>query len=383
MFSNPTKPNSSVDEATVLQVDPVSKTCKIQTLRGQNFDMVQWTETVGNSSRGGDRAGPMMGDRVVVMYGLGYPLIFGFLPKLQSSENAFPLNINSSQAAVNTGDYSNSDGVIVGDANKPSDIVNGDRVLGSEGGSLIALLRAGGVVIKSSSLSQIFLSKIDDVVKIISRNWEHYTDVGSDIVKNFKGRVYRYVGYSNTFAKTKIEDYNYHQYFGDTAAAEAVKTDYLTPPATVPDTNNILFKEQITATGAEKMYRTVNDAGEVETKIIGSGMTRVRQTGGVVTVSYNDQNTITVNDAVIELQRSDGATVILDANGIHASFSGGTVDMKTTGISSAFSGGLVELKSSGISTSFGGGVVELKSTGVYNTFGGHFVNVTSGGVQLG
>lgn len=367
MFSNPTTPSSSVDEATVLQVDPVSKTCKIQTLRGQNYDMVQWTETVGNSSRGGDRAGPMMGDRVVVMYGLGYPLIFGFLPKLQSSENAFPLNINSSQPPVDTGNYSNSDGIIVGDANKPGDIVNGDRVLGSEGGSIVALLRAGGVVIKSSSLSQIFLSKIDDVVKIVSRNWEHYTDVGSDIVKNFQGRVYRYIGYSNTFAKTKIEDYNYHQYFGDTAAAEAVKTDYLTPPPSVPATNSTLFKEQVTATGAEKMYRTVNDAGEVETKIVGSGMTRVHQTGGTVTISYNDQNTVTVTDTVIELQRSDGATVILDADGIHASFSGGTVDLKTSGVSSTF----------------GGGVVELKSTGVYNTFGGHFVNITSGGVQLG
>lgn len=352
MFSNSSTPDFGFDEATVVQVDPQRKYCKIKTLRGQSLDQVQWTESVGNSSRGGDRVGPHMGDRVVVMFGLGYPLIFGFLPKPQSVDSAFPINISGNKTLIDTGDYSAIGDVIVGDANKPMDILNGDRTMSSEGGAFFALLRGGAVLLKSSSLAQIFISKLDDVVKIVSRNFEHYTDVGSDIVKNFKGRVYRYVGYTNSFTESKAEDYRYHQYFGDTAAAEAVKTSYSSPPLTVPAVNDVLFKEQITDTGVEKMYRTLNLAGEEEVKIVGAGgFTKVSQTGGVVTLNYNDQNTITINNDVIELQRSDGSTVIMNASGIQMNYSGGKV--------------------------------EMKSSGVFTTFSGHFVNVTSGGVQLG
>ena len=286
------------------------------------------------------------------MYGLGYPLIFGFLPKPQSIDNAFPININGDRYLVDTGDYSAIGTLVVGDANKPLDMLNGDRTISSEGGAFIGLLRAGGVLLKSSSLSQIFLSKLDDVVKIVSRNFEHYTDVSSDMVKNFKGRIYRYVGYTNSFHESKAEDYRYHQYFGDTAAAEAVKTSYASPPLTLPAINDVIFKEQVTSTGVEKMHRTVNLAGEEEVQITGAGgFTKVSQTGGVVTLNFNDQNTVTINNDVIELQRSDGSTVIMNADGIQMNYSGGKV--------------------------------EMKSSGVFTTFSGHFVNVTSGGVQLG
>lgn len=368
MFSNPTSPDSGFDEGLVIQVDPLRKNCKVKTLRGQSLNQVQWTETVGNSSRGGDRVGPMMGDRVVLMYGLGYPLIFGFLPKPQSTDNAFPLNIDTNQVLVDTGDYSASGALIRGDSNKPTDILNGDRIISSEGGGFIGLLRAGAVVIRSSALSQIFMSKLDDVVKIVSRNWEHYTDVSTDIVKNFRGRVYRYIGYSNSFSETKSEAYRYHQYIGDTAAAEAVKANYNSPPGSIPTTNNILFKEQVTD-GSEKMHRTVNTAGEEELLVTGGSgaFTRTVTTGAQVTISYGDQNTITVNNPVIKLQRSDGAVITMDSNGIRATFSSGEINMQN----------------SDIEVTFSGAKTKLDNDGVYHTFGAHFVNVTSSGVQLG
>jgi phage baseplate assembly protein gpV len=353
MFSNLSKPDPNYDEGIVVQIDPKRKACKVKTITGQNLDYVQWTESVGNSSRGGDRVGPSMGDRVVILYGLGYPLIFGFLPKLQSEENTFPLHIDSGNSTVDTGDYSPGGTLAMGDTNKPGDILNGDRVISSEGGAQLGLLRAGTVFLRSSRLAEIFLSKWDDVVKVICRNWEHYTDVSSDIVKNFKGRVYRYIGYTNSFSEAKAEAYRYHQYFGDVAAAEALKTNYLAPPSPMPDISALLKKEQVTKPGSgEVMRHTFDIDGNEEIYITKDGkFTRRLASANQCTISYGDANTITINDPVIQLQRADGANIVMN--------------------------------SSGITMTYSGGQIKMNSSGVYHTYAGHFMNVTSAGVQLG
>jgi hypothetical protein len=273
-----------------------------------------------------------MGDRVVITYGLGYPLITGFLPTPQGEENAFPITIDSGQPIVDTGDYSAVAGVIKGDANKPQDLLNGDHVLASEGNAVLALLRGGSVLLKSSALAQIFMSRLDDVIKVVSRNFEHYTDVSSDIVKNLKGRIYRYIAYTNDFAKAKEEDYKYHLYYGDTALAEAVKTDYLVTPGSLPAINTTLFKEQVTADGVEVMHRTVKEDGSEEVVVTGSGGT----------------STVKTTSSMISFSRADGATIVLDSSGIHHSFSGGTINMTSSGISLDFGGHFVHITSTGV-----------------------------------
>jgi hypothetical protein len=308
-----------------------------------------------------------MGDRVVVMYGLGFPLIFGFLPKPQSSENSFPINIDGGQSVVNTGDYSANGALITGDSNKPQDLLNGDQILASEGGGFLGLLRGGSVLIKSSPLCQIFFSKLDDVIKIVSRNFEHYTDVSSDIVKNLQGRVYRYIGYTNNFHKSKQEDYQYHLYYGDTSLAEAVKTNYLVTPGIPPSTNTTLFKEQVTASGAEVMHRTVSELGVEETYVTGSG----------------GSSTITTADSSVTIVRSNGATIVVDSAGIRHNYSGGQVNLSSSGIQSSYSGGTVNMTSSGIQSSFSGGIINMTSSGINITFGGHFVTVNASGVSFG
>lgn len=367
MFSNATAPNPAFDEGIVMQVDSATRNCKVKTLRGKRLDQVQWTESSGGSARGGVRSAPQMGDRVVVMYGLGFPLIFGFLPTPQSNENAFPVNIDSGQSTVDTGDYSAMGTLVSGDANKPQDLLNGDHVLTSEGGAMLALLRAGSAVLKSSPLCQIFLSKLDDVIKIVSRNFEHYTDVSSDIVKNLRGRVYRYIAYTNNTSKAKQEDYQYHLYYGDTALAEAIKTNYLTTPTTLPSINSTLFKEQVTVTGTEVMHRKVSDSGVEEVFVTGAG----------------GNSMVTTSDSSVTITRSNGATIILDNGGIRHTYSGGEINMSSSGIDSSYSGGSVNLTSSGIQSTFGGSVINLTSSGVNITYGGHYVTVTAAGVNFG
>lgn len=368
MFKNPVKPSSSTDEGTVIQVDPIRLLCKVKTISGQNLDGVLWTQSSGGSSRGGDRTTPAMGDRVKIDYGLGYPVISGFLPRIQTEDNKFPLSIDTGEALVDSGNYS-SDGVnSIGDQNKPKDMLVGDRILATVGGGMVAILRAGSVLLRSSRLSEIYLSKWDDMVRIVSRNWEHFTDVSTDIVKNLRGRIYRYTGYTNTFSQSQIEDYQYHLYYGDTALAEAVKSNYQSPPGSLPTPNNIIFKEQVTGAG-ELMYRTLDLDGNEEVYIKAGGtFMRVKTTGSQATISFGDQNTITVNGTMIQHNFHGQQIVTIDGSKIDLLHSGGAH---------------IVMDGSGIRSTFAGGVINQSSSSISSTFSGHFITVDAGGVHLG
>lgn len=351
MLRNPIKPKSDFDEGTVIQVDILNSVCKVKTLSGQNLDGVVWQSPIGNSSRAGDRVSPTLGDRVTLDYRLGYPIITGCLPRIQVNDNTFPLSIDSGQQIVNTGDYSSGGGYSTNDANKPGDMLSGDRVLASIGGGMIAILRAGSVLLRSSRLSEIFISKLDDLVRIVSRNWEHFTDVSSDIVKNLRGRIYRYTGYTNTWSNSASEAYQYHLYYGDTALAEAVKTNWQSA-ANPPSANSIIFKEQVSGSGGEVMHRTLDLSGTETVHVSGGGAyTQMTATGNSLTFTYNGQSTIVINPTQVSITQAGGSTVVMDSNGIRSTFNGGEVNMSSSGVST--------------------------------TFGGHFCTVDSGGVHFG
>ncbi|MNK10026.1 hypothetical protein D3C87_280370 [compost metagenome] len=345
MFSNPVKPNSNHDEGYVTEVDARNMVCKVKTIRGQNLDNVAFTQASGGSSRAGDRATPVMGDRVVIHYELGYPLIYGFLPKIQTDDNKFPVSIDTGLELVNTGNFTSEGVNAVGDQNKPGDILVGDRIIASTGGGILAVLRGGSLLLRSSRLAEIFISKWDDVVRVVSRNWEHFTDVSSDVVKNIKGRVYRYTGYALTADAAKDEDYQYNLYYGDTALAKAIKTDYWNTSAS-PAATSIIAMEEVP--GLES--RTVDAADGTVIQVVGS--TTIKQTGTFITADFGGDIIVTVDGGKIKLDYKGQQTVTVDANQI-------------------------ELKHSG------GATHTTKGDGVFSTFGGHFVNVTSGGVQMG
>jgi hypothetical protein len=352
MFNNPSSVDSLLEEGVVTEVDIKNKLCKVRTLSGQKLSGVRWQLPVGGSTRSGDRISPTLGDQVYISYGLGYPLITGSASKLQNGENIFSSGIDTGEQLIDTGNFSESGGNVIGDQNAPKDMLVGDRVIGSSGGGLIALLRAGSVLLRSSRLAEIFISKWDDCVRIVSRNFEHFTDVSSDIVKNIKGRVYRYTGYAKSFNDGKVEDYSYHQYYGDTALAEAVKTDYQNAGA-LPAASNVIYKEQVTGTGGELLYRELHLDGMHDLVIkMGSVFTRIKNTNGEVTITYNDVNVIKVNATEISLKKGgDQISAVLT--------------------------------DSSVVTKFNGAVHTLDSTGVSSTFGGHFIKVTSGGVSFG
>lgn len=400
LFSNAIQPDSSIEEGTVVLVDHIRFLCKVRTLRGQVLPDVQWLLPSGGSNRGADRMTPSMGDRVVLNYGLGYPIIIGFLPKPQTGDGTFPLSIGSGSETVDTGAYGPSD-VTYGDQNKPKDLVSGDRVISTIGGSMMALLRGGSAFIRANRGTEVFLSNFSNLVRIVSRNWAHFTDLSSDVIRNLSGRLYRYTGYSKDFTKAKNEDYNLHFYYGDVKAAETVKTGYDTYTGT-PDSDDKIYKEQVSQrlpSPLELMKRTLNDRGEEEIVINnGTHITRVTSTAEQIEITWNNQNIITINETVIHAHHKDGADYVMDSAGIRATFSSGEINMETNDITATFGGSTAVMKTDEIILHTGGSTVDMKSGEITLTNGtgetkitpsetrmtnsGHVISITSGGIAV-
>lgn len=389
MFNLPTPVDPSIEEGTVVQVDPIRAICKVKTMRGQILHHVTWVTPIGGSNRGADRFCPHMGDRVILSYGLGYPLILGSFSKLQLEEGSSPLVIHTGEQTPSTGNYSPEGNLVHGDQNKPRDMIHGDRLLSSIGGAFLGLLRLGTVVIRSSRVSEILLSKLQRLVRIVSSNWEHFTDMSSDVIRNFKGSAYRYSGYSKSLDQAKNEDYQLHFYYGNVATGELVKTTYntISGAAVSPASTPILYKQQVTqrisGVVTEKMRYTTNDVGEEETWISdGNQFVRVVKTAGQISLRWNDETYLTIDSTKIQAHHKDGANIVMNSSGIVSTFQSGTVNMSSGSIEVTFGGSTGTFTSSSITLVNGGGtaVVQDSSTAIIN--GGHAVTVTPGGVAI-
>lgn len=374
LFSNPLPVDRTFEEGTVIQVDHLRSLCRVRTLRGRSLNEVQWLLPSGGNTRGADRFAPCMGDRAVLSYSLGYPVIVGFLPRIQTSDNTTPLVLGSGEEAADLGTYGPGTAVF-GDQNKPKDYLPGDRVISTAGGNLLGLLRGGSVLLRASRGAEILMSNYLNLVRIVSRNWTHFTDLTTDVIKNFKGRVYRYTGYGKSFQDAKNENYALNFYYGDVAAAEQIKAGFDTYQGTPtsPDSPAKIYKHQVVqdtgpVSGRIKYNeRTINLSGEEELYVRnGTHFTHVKVTAENVTITWNDQNTVVLTEASIHAHHKDGPDYIMDSNGIRASFSSGLIDMR----------------SDRVNTSFGGGSATIMNSSSTLTNNGHQVVITGGGVAI-
>jgi hypothetical protein len=167
----------------VAGVDLKRSACKIRTDSGQTINGVRWLKNAGGANSYGDNAGPSEQDRVMVMKLPGNEhWIFGYVP-VTTNDNDKAVGPALGQQGVSPEELANfstaqSDSVS-GDQSMPADQRVGDRSWTSHGGGMIALMRAGTVLAKASPTALFMLSPFDDVGRLVTRNWEHYTDVDS------------------------------------------------------------------------------------------------------------------------------------------------------------------------------------------------------------
>lgn len=385
MFKNPIKPSAQVDEGTVVSVDVASFLCKVKTLTGQVLPAVAWLSNNLGPGREGDRSVPSVGTRVLLHYGLGTPVILGSLPRIQAVDGATPLILADGTPGPATGNYSPTT-AIRGDQNKPSDMIQGDRIISNTGGSIIGSMRAGTLIFRAARTAEILASKLRGLVRIVSRNWEHFTDLSSDVIKNYKGSTYRFTGYAQTFDLARVEDYRLNFYYGNCDAAEQLKTNYdyyaSNGGATIAP-STITYKEQITDGTLEKMRRTLDTTGNQEIYITtdGTTFTRMVSTGNQVQITWKDQHKITINDSQINLIRSDGAEVNMNEDGIQANMINTHVTMTSNTIEATTGTPTVTMDSNSIIATTGTPTVTMDDTSISATTGDPSVNMDASSIN--
>lgn len=250
----------------------------------------------------------------------------------------------------------------------------------------MALLRAGTVILRASRTAEIVASKLRGLVRVVSRNWEHFTDVCSDVIKNYRGSTYRYTGYAQTFDLAKVEDYRLHFYWGNVSAADQLKTDYddyaADDGAYIAPTD-ITYKEQITDGTAEKMHRTLDITGNEEVYITldGTTFTRMTSTGNQVQITWKDQHKITINDSQINLIRSDGAEINMNSTGIQANMINTHVTMTNDTIEATTGTPTVTMDSTTITATTGTPTITMDDSSIEATTGDPTVTMNVNGIS--
>lgn len=240
LFATPISNDPTKVEGIVHSVDTVRFVCKVKTSNGQYLDDVIWsTENCGTLQ---------FNDIVLVELGTSYPIIVARLGD-HGDPNEYAPNIESPGVDADVGNFSSGSNGTVNHTTKPIDILSGDQVVSNENGGLFGLLRGGTFIARASKLAQLVISRYDDLVRIVARNYEVFTDVMLDISINIRGRAYRFIGYSDTIQNTRDDIYKYQEIFGDTVAGQTLKNNYYgyntTSFAALPAPNTIIRKYEV------------------------------------------------------------------------------------------------------------------------------------------
>jgi hypothetical protein len=338
-------------EATVTAVDPVRMVCSVKSMFGHGFKSVPWLTNL---------QAPVFNDRVFVTIVTGNPLILGLLPKV-GTDNETATHINSGEVEADAGNLSSLTRGMVNNPGKPGDLVAGDVLASNDQGGLVALLRGGTFIAKASRLAQIILSRYDDLVRLVGRNLEIFTDVGTEICANVRGRVYKFVGIADTQANGVAEVYKYTESYGDTQLGEFLRGDiYGSTPGSYPVADTILKKQQVLDANGVTLYKyTLANTGYAITRMQNVANTaysyvdqqnqswelkslntsnfysriklepteimitygdqnKVRITPTSVTVTFNGTNNVFVTSTGVQLQYNNGAHfVTVDSTGVH------------------------------------------------------------------
>jgi hypothetical protein len=324
LLNNFARPDPSFFEGFVGPVDLIRHTCQVKTINGQVLTGVQWGLGSGGSGRAGEHRTPHPYDRVVVMTTLGYPVIILYLPSVSNRE-LFPTQIHSGTGPEDTGNYSGVSNGLAVNPERPTDMHPGDKITTTAGGGLFGLLRGGTFIAKASRLAQIMITKYDDLVRIVGRNHEVFTDACINIYASIRGRIYRYVGYSNVLAHARQDQYEYEEFYGDTVAAEALKGSYIDATATsIPPANTVLRKVKV----GNFMSETLDTSGTLVRVIGNTILTQSKDELQIV----HDSATVTINESAITCQFGSNSTIIANGSEVSCIFGGHSMVIDSAGV---------------------------------------------------
>lgn len=252
---------SSFDKTTisglVTAVDTRRRVCKVITDDGHMLRNVPWEQTTGDAGRCGESWTPTPFDMVTMSTRTGQIVITGTCSQVWSAR--VHTNFIGPRRDIDPLDFfhrfnlSPSSKATVRGGNCQEDQIPGDRFLTSESGSLLGVLAGGSIIAKASPGAQIFLSRLDDIVRIVGRNFEVFSDVVKQVDVNDAGALYRYIEYYPNLKDSLEEMPAYREAYGNTAAARGEEFQ-----------DSILKYQEVITNEKQRWRRTVSEDGDAD-----------------------------------------------------------------------------------------------------------------------
>lgn len=348
---------------TVMAVDIKRKVCKCLSDSGEILSEVRWVVPMGGTDGNGLSVHPVENSRVLVDTASGFPFIIGAIPADGTSDIVRQNIGRQSVVEQDISDYSTVDmGDIIRGPGTPLDQRPGDSVFTSDGGGVLGLLQSGTAVIKSSPLAQIVTSRFGDLVRVVSRNWEHFTDVDETYKASIRGKVYSMRNIFRSPEKSRSEEPSKVRYEGDVAMGETLgkgyasykEADFPAEPSILEDADKIVKEYTIDDDNAKTSTYTQSIEGDLHRTInTADGTSRSTQDESAIELKKSVQGGLGtnwwMNESEFQWDVDGGETFIKgSANGVVINIKGEVVITCTPeGVLSVVNTGNTEINTGG------------------------------------
>lgn len=251
-------------KAVITSIDAASGTCKC---RGEASGAVVINVGIAKPI-GVNSAIPEVGDRVALWSDNGQMWAVFVLDHL-SSDKAYapPISVAGDTPVTFPDSTSLSGGLSVSNSGSVSGTIPGDKVLAAKGGSVVAALVGGGVLLRASALCQLVMSKADDVFKVIARNFEKFTESHSTVSANAIGRTYHYEETYEDQVQGRAGVPSHKILRGDVEAAEALGLNFRAGDLIAP-VSGVVSREAVEIPGTKRVYeKDLNKDGSTRERV--------------------------------------------------------------------------------------------------------------------
>lgn len=195
VLSSPHRAYSPFVEGTVRYADPASMTATVELDSGNTIDNCRIGSPYIGPHGDGASTVPAPGARCVVLVGLSDPVIICYVAEgdVQNTnqDHAKLSSITAGSQGFGADDptYKSTDGTTNYRGGRTDQLIPGDPVVfEAPEGNLLAVLR-GLTILKGSEISQVIVSQLGGLVRIVSNLFQHYNAAGTIEIRNDNGRT--------------------------------------------------------------------------------------------------------------------------------------------------------------------------------------------------
>ena len=303
----------STKKGVVTAVDIERSSCRVLTDNMQFLSDVTWKGSAGGTSGYGDSNTPQEMDQVYITQMDNKWVIDGFIQAQYSGGLKRPGVSKASGERSELMDLTTlKPKSIRTNPAIPTDTRVGDRVFTTEGGGRLGVLRAGTIVAKAGPLAQLIISPYGDTARLISRNYEHFTDLDSTYKVSSRGQLYSLHEVFRTTGDSRSQRPSFTEYFGNVGVGESLGRSPMVKNKSTHGTTVSGAGADLGIVRKTSTYDAANELTSFEEEYITGRLHRFVQKGASKTES--DQ---TLNKVSVKVHGGDTSYYNMDETSIH------------------------------------------------------------------